>query len=297
VFWLNLKEKHNASLLFRRKIFFFFEANDKMPFGAPQDKENPLSYGGYLKIPEIISLQNLLSNPPAHDEMLFIIIHQIYELWFKELLHELEAIRKFLEEDVVLDAIRLLRRCIEIGRILVAQVAVLETMTPMDFLDFRDNLMPASGFQSFQFREIEYLSGLKDARFLENYSKDSEEYGRLKKRLEEPSLWDVFCALFLKRLKAPAKDEKNLLQALKQIYEKPRENFDLFLLCESFIEYDETILHWRLIHVKMVERMIGSKTGTGGSEGVGYLKTTLDRKFFPLLWELRTYLSKRPASV
>lgn len=269
-----------------------------MPFGIPKSEnreKDSLTYGGYLKIPEIISLQRLLSEPPAHDEMLFIVIHQIYELWFKEVLHELDAVIVFLNRDAPLDAHRLLRRCIEIGRVLVAQIAVLETMTPVDFLDFRDKLMPASGFQSAQFREIEYVSGVKEPRFLANYPKESDEYKRLQKRLEQPTLWDAFCALLGRRgLGAGKGDDRDAaIGALKRVYEQTRENYDLFLLAENLIEYDEMLLHWRLNHVKMVERMIGSKTGTGGSEGVGYLKTTLDRKFFPLLWELRTYLSKK----
>src|SRR5436190_8394682 len=155
-----------------------------MPFGLPPSPgETQLTYGGYLKVGELIALQHQLSDPPQHDEMLFIVIHQVYELWFKELLHELDAIIRRLDAGEPLAAHRLVRRCIEIERVLVDQIAVLETMMPMDFLAFRDHLMPASGFQSFQFREIECVSGLKDARFLRNYDTGSEEHAKLQDRL------------------------------------------------------------------------------------------------------------------
>src|SRR6266404_6911324 len=167
-----------------------------MPFGLPPPAGEPqLTYGGYLKVGELISLQHQLSDPPQHDEMLFIVIHQVYELWFKELLHELYAIIKRLDAGEPLAAHRLVHRCIEIQRVLVDQIAVLETMMPMDFLAFRDHLMPASGFQSFQFREIESVSGLKDARFLKNYDPESEEHARLEARLLQPSVADAFYAM------------------------------------------------------------------------------------------------------
>lgn len=271
-----------------------------MSFGLPlKGDEKRLTYGDYLKIPDLIELQRLLSDPPQHDEMLFIIIHQIYELWFKQLLHELDAVIDRLDQGQVLEANRLLRRCIEIERILVDQIAVLETMTPMDFLAFRDHLMPASGFQSAQFREIEFVSGLKDSAHLENYEKGSKERARLEARLEQPALGEAFYRLLNRRgfaLHVPASGEKERLAnlgQLKKIYEQSQESYDLFLLAEGLVEYDEMFSRWRLTHIKMVERMIGSKTGTGGSEGVGYLRKHLDQKFFPDLWELRSTLSKK----
>src|SRR5215813_10492322 len=181
-----------------------------MRFGLPSNQnEELLTYGGYLKINELIHLQQLRSDPPQHDETLFIIIHQVYELWFKQILHELDTIIENLNQNEVLRAIRLLRRCIEIQRVLVNQVAVLETMTPMDFLAFRDHLMPASGFQSSQFRELEFLCGLKEEGYCNNFSKDSDEYARLLRRLNEPSLLDAFYALLRRRgFDLPAKAEK-----------------------------------------------------------------------------------------
>jgi tryptophan 2,3-dioxygenase len=282
-----------------------------MSFGLPPTKVPRLTYGGYLKVRELISLQHLLSDPPQHDEMLFIIIHQVYELWFKELLHELDTIIERLNSDQPLAAHRLVRRCIEIERVLVDQIAVLETMMPTDFLAFRDHLMPASGFQSFQFREIECASGLKDARFLKNYDPSSEEHAKIKARLSQPSLSDAYYALLRRRgfnlpeilIEGPSRHdagneqsteavEQQRISELKRVYQDAEKHYELFLLTESLIEYDEMFSMWRLRHVKMVERMIGSKTGTGGSEGAAYLKKTVERTFFPELWELRSYLSK-----
>ncbi|HET9533087.1 MAG TPA: tryptophan 2,3-dioxygenase family protein [Blastocatellia bacterium] len=270
-----------------------------MSFGLPlSEDEERLTYGDYLKVGELTSLQNMLSDPPHHDEMLFIIIHQVYELWFKQLLHELDTIIDRLNRDEPLKANRLLRRCIEIQRVLVNQVAVLETMTPMDFLAFRDHLLPASGFQSWQFREMEYVSGLKERGYMKNYPEGSEERARLEARLKQPSLGDAYYDLLRRRgfnLPEGAEGEahETRVRELLRIYEEAERHYDLFLLTENLIEYDEMFSMWRLRHIKMVERMIGSKTGTGGSEGATYLKTTVERRFFPELWELRTYLSKR----
>lgn len=268
-----------------------------MPFGvAYRKKRKKLTYSGYLKISELLQLQSLLSKPEAHDEMLFIIIHQVYELWFKQLLHELDAISRCLNHGETLDAHRLLRRCIEIERVLIAQISVLETMTPVDFLDFRDNLMPASGFQSAQFREIEFLGGLKNSGYLKNFEKNSKGWKQLKKRLNALSLWESFLNLLIRKGFSITKNRELQAQELKKIYEQADQHYDLFLLTESLIEFDELFSRWRLIHVQMVERMIGSKTGTGGTEGVGYLKSTLEKKFFPQLWELRTHIKKNDSA-
>jgi tryptophan 2,3-dioxygenase len=276
-----------------------------MSFGLPATTdEGRLTYSGYLKVRELISLQHLLSDPAQHDEMLFIVIHQVYELWFKELLHELDSIIERMNADEPLAAHRLVRRCIEIERVLVDQIAVLETMMPTDFLAFRDHLMPASGFQSFQFRELEYVSGLKDARFLKNYEPDSQERKKLEERLTQPTLADAFYAMLQRRgfdlpdvsevneeTRSPA--ARRRIDELVRVYQDAENHYALFLLAESLIEYDEMFSMWRLRHINMVERMIGSKTGTGGSEGAAYLRKTVDRKFFPELWEVRSYLSKR----
>ena len=266
---------------------------NRMPFGIPKSEsreKDSLTYGGYLKIPEIISLQRLLSDPPAHDEMLFIVIHQIYELWFKEILHELDAVIGFLNRDASLDAHRLLRRCIEIGRVLVAQIAVLETMTPVDFLDFRDKLMPASGFQSAQFREIEFRCGLPmPESAVRHLDITAEERARLARRLQEPTLYDALKG-HLTRAGFAAASHDELLATFRTIYENEESHYALYLLLEDVIEFDERVLLWRGRHVRMVERMIGMKMGTGGSLGAAYLQKTLERRFFPELWEVRTLL-------
>jgi tryptophan 2,3-dioxygenase len=259
------------------------------PFGLRPDEGEPrLSYDRYLGVGELLRLQRLQSDPPQHDEMLFIVIHQVYELWFRLLLHELDAVIRCLDRDDVLGAHRLVRRCIEIERLLVEQVNVLETMTPNDFLTFRDRLMPASGFQSVQFRALEFLCGLKEPGQLDLHANDPAARMDLERRLGQPSLGDRFLDLLARR-----GFDANPAGDLLRIYQQPEANYDLYLLCEAFIEFDEMFYLWRLRHVAMVERMIGSKPGTGGSEGVAYLRTTLGRKFFPPLWELRSYLSAR----
>lgn len=257
-----------------------------MPFGLP-DSDQKLTYGGYLKVRELLELQQRLSEPAQHDETLFIIIHQVYELWFKQLLHEVDAIVEYLRNGEVLVAHRMLRRCIEIQRVLVQQLSVLETMTPMDFLAFRDHLMPASGFQSAQFREMEIVSGLRDARALVNYEEGSPERARLERRLRAPSLADELFGLLDRRgLGSPDR-----VAAVEKVYRGAHQHYDLFLLCESLIEYDEMFQLWRMRHVQMVERVIGGGTrGTGGSSGAGYLRSTIDRRFFPELWEVRNRL-------
>jgi tryptophan 2,3-dioxygenase len=278
-------------------------SNDFTSFGLPVPPDGPrLTYGGYLGIRDLTGLQRLLSDPPQHDEMLFIIIHQTYELWFKQLLHEADAVVARLGRNEPLSAQRLLQRCIEIGRVMIAQVAVLETMTPVDFLAFRNHLTPASGFQSAQFRELEFVSGLKEPRFLQYYDEGSPERAALERRLAAPSLGDAFYDLLRRRgfdlpgdpeeaedpLETP--EHRRRIEELLRIYRRADDHYTLFLLAESLIEYDQTFRLWRQRHVLMVERMIGDKPGTGGSSGAGYLRRSAERKFFPDLWELRSYM-------
>jgi tryptophan 2,3-dioxygenase len=268
-----------------------------MPFGLP-DSEQRLSYGGYLKVGELTSLQHLLSDPPHHDEMLFIIIHQVYELWFKQILHEVDAAIGRLDRDDVLGATRVFRRCFEIQRLLVGQIDVLETMTPMDFLAFRDNLMPASGFQSSQFREIEFVSGLKDPRYMEYYQPGTPERARLEARLAAPTLRDSFYDLLRRRgFDLPEQEEgrEARVRELARLYREVEKHYDLFLLAEGLIGYDEQFGLWRLRHVQMVERIIGGRPGTGGSEGAQYLRSTTGRRFFPDLWDVRSELGVPPS--
>jgi tryptophan 2,3-dioxygenase len=232
-----------------------------------------------------------LSDPPAHDELLFIVIHQVYELWFKEVLFELESVRSLIQDGEPRRARHLLDRVHTIERVLVEQVAVLETMSPRDFLEFRAHLAPASGFQSLQFREIEFVSGLKDENYIRRLDLDADQERRMRRRLEEPTLWDAFCAYLDGRgLPMPADDPERRRASLVEMANEPEKWAEEYALSEALLTHDELISLWRQRHVLMVERQIGSKTGTGGSTGSSYLRTTLDKRLYPELWELRSYL-------
>ncbi|HEX8180395.1 MAG TPA: tryptophan 2,3-dioxygenase family protein [Pyrinomonadaceae bacterium] len=262
----------------------------------------PLSYNKYLRVPELIGLQACLSDPAHHDELLFITIHQAYELWFKQILHELDAALAFIEQDRAFAAALACARVGEIEKVLIAQIHILETMTPISFLGFRDELNPASGFQSMQFREIEFVSGLKNEALLVSFSDDEFATERLRTRFQRPTLGQAFYAYLRRRgLDAPADDPACTADEQQQRYARRvravlevlthfETRVEEFQLAEALIAHDEYFQLWRAHHVKMVERMVGSKRGTGGSEGIGYLRTTLDQKFFPELWEARTHL-------
>jgi tryptophan 2,3-dioxygenase len=250
--------------------------------------EGRLTYGDYLELPRLLSLQQLRSDPPVHDELLFIVVHQAYELWFKQLLFELESVRDRMFEGDTERARHYLSRTHAIERVLIEHIEVLETMTPQDFLDFREHLAPASGFQSAQFRELEFLSGLKDPRFLGDLAASTEERARLERRLSEPTLWDGFCSLLESHaFPMPPDDEARRSASLVAM---AREQRELFAVSEGMLDHDESVARWRSLHVLMVEREIGAKRGTGGSSGVGYLRSTLDKRFFPELWGLRSEL-------
>ena len=250
----------------------------------------PLSYNKYLKVKELIKLQETLSEPASHDELLFIIIHQTYELWFKQLLHEIDATIEWVKEGRLFRANHSLRSMISIERILVTQIHLLETMAPIGFLEFRDKLNPASGFQSMQFRELEFVSGAKDEKILKSFENDEFAFERLSKRFDTPSLADEFWSL-LERNGLDTSSSENRVGSIVEILTHPEKYADLYILQDLLIEHDELIIAWRYNHIQMVERMLGMKRGTGGSEGVGYLMTTLNKKFFPELWEARTHLA------
>ncbi|HSE16224.1 MAG TPA: tryptophan 2,3-dioxygenase family protein [Pyrinomonadaceae bacterium] len=258
----------------------------------------PLSYNKYLRVQDLINLQDCLSDPAHHDELLFITVHQAYELWFKQILHELDAAIQFMEDDRVPAATRAIERVVEIEKLLVNQIHILESMTPISFLAFRDQLNPASGFQSMQFREIEFSSGLKDQNILREFSTDEFAHERLQARMARPSLTECFYRVLQRRgLDAPLskdgdqkRDYEKRTRAVLEVLTHFEERYEEFQLAEALLEHDEYFSLWRSHHIKMVERMVGAKRGTGGSEGIGYLKTTLDKKFFPELWEARTHL-------
>jgi tryptophan 2,3-dioxygenase len=253
-----------------------------------------LTYGSYLRLPQLLDSQHLESEPPAHDELLFITIHQVYELWFKQLLHELGAAR-----DAMLVgepggrlwwAQHLLSRVHVIERVLVQQVDVLETMTPQDFLEFRQRLAPASGFQSVQFRELEFLSGAQDPSFVRRFKGLSDqERHRLQRRLDEPTLWDAFLHVLDSR-GLPVGSDEEVTGSVRTVAHDRSSYADIWAVAEALLQHDELAAAWRARHVVMVERMIGTKTGTGGSSGADYLRSRLDLRYYPLLWELRSVL-------
>ncbi len=252
--------------------------------------QNPaLSYNSYLKVQELIDLQQPLSEPTSHDEVLFIIIHQTYELWFKQILHEVDATLGWLAEGRMFRANHSLKAVTAIEKIMVSQIHILESMAQIGFLEFRDRLNPASGFQSMQFRELEFSSGAKDERILKFFEFDPFAHARLKRRFESPSLADAFWAL-LERKGFAAGTSDDRTRSIVTILRRPEEFPDLFNMQDLLIDHDENIALWRYHHVLMVERMLGMKRGTGGSDGAGYLRTTLTKKFFPEIWEARTLL-------
>lgn len=262
-------------------------------------KAQPLTYDSYLRVTDLLNLQVPQSNPEEHDETLFIIIHQVYELWFKQMLHEGDYLIEMLQSDDRAAANATLRRMLTILKTMVAQIDVLETMTPVSFFSFRRFLDSSSGFQSAQFREFEFLLGHKRPQPLANYPEDSQEYARLEQRLAAPSIWDAFCAWLAMRgtpvpkevldrdVSQPAEPNEQLQKELIRIYhECPDERS----ICELLVDLDEGIQEWRYRHVMMVQRTIGTKQGTGGSPGVPYLQSTLFRNLFPDLWAIRAEL-------
>jgi len=257
------------------------------------------TYAEYLRLDELLALQRPLSGGPEHDELLFIVVHQVYELWFKELLHEVDYLAQLLALGDGARAGHTLKRALTILKVIVAQVDILETMTPLEFLSFRDRLESGSGLQSHQFRELEFALGKKDANALGRYPGGSAAHRKLTERLHAPSLWDAF----LKHLAAsgadvpradlerdvtqPVRESPPLHAALVALY---RSRPALAELCERMVDLDEGLMEWRYRHVKMVQRTIGTKRGTGGSSGTAYLVTTLNQPLFPDLWAIRTEL-------
>lgn len=269
----------------------------------PYGRED-LTYNSYLKVPELLRLQVPQSEPAHHDELLFIIIHQAYELWFKLILAEIDASMRHMGKHEVLRAHHFVKRSVEVMKLLVNQIHILETMSPVEFLEFRDRLMPASGFQSLQFRELEFVIGLKDERYLTYFKNRPEMLATLQARLDGPDLRGAYYEMLrglsfavpadASRLEhqgdATARDA--ILQAIKPIYQRPGDHLPLYLLSEALVEFDEYLALWREHHVRVVERVIGFKQGTGGSSGANYLRSTTSKKAFPLLWEVRTLLEK-----
>ena len=268
----------------------------------PEQTHAAVTYASYLRIDELLSLQQPRSTGPTgpeHDEMLFIVIHQVYELWFKELLHEFDHVRRLLEDDEPHRAQHTLKRILTILKVMVAQLDILETMTPLEFLSFRQRLDAASGFQSDQFRQIEFVLGVKSEHAIERFPEGSRARIELERRYREPTLWDAFLRYLSREgyaiprpqldrdVVAPVEPSPEIEQILVTLYRNDSKNAEL---CERLVDLDEGIQEWRYRHVKMVERTIGAKRGTGGSSGAAYLRETVGRPLFPDLWEIRSQL-------
>jgi len=275
-------------------------------------KRRPLSYGEYLGLDELLDIQRLVSKPRQHDEVLFLIAHQAYELWFKLMLNELETAISHMLADNLAEATRLIRRVVPVQRVLIDQLEILETIRPTDFLKFRSILNPASGFQSLQFRELEFISGQKDERYLNLHIGNEKDYEQLLKRWEAPSLWDGFRTVLEERgfdvgRKAKGNEEANYeleVEASLKIFTEGK-YLHVADLAEVMLEYDKYFQLWRSHHIMMVERVIGGRPGTGEKivkktvgptsfrpSGVGYLQTTMGKRFFPALWAARTRIGE-----
>ena len=255
----------------------------------------PLTYSGYLRLDQLLSAQQPRSS--EHDEMLFIVIHQIYELWFKQLLHELGKLQAELESGSTTHAMRTLRRTLAILKIVVAQLDVLETMTPTQFTSFRDWLGTSSGFESAQFRELEAVLGRRDRMMTARYAQGSAERERIAAAMSRPSVFDSFvryltgqgydvpAEILHRDVSQAIEASAGMQQVLKRVYD---DDTDATAVCELLVDLDEGMQEWRYRHVKMVERTIGGRPGTGGSAGATYLRSTVGTPTFPDLWAMRS---------
>ena len=248
-----------------------------------------ITYSDYLKLDQLLTAQQPLSS--LHDEMLFIVIHQTKELWMKQMLHEVGLAIDLLGKDKFAEAYKSLARVGRIQSVMTLSWDVLSTLTPVDYLKFRDVLGTSSGFQSAQFRELEFRIGIKNDRYLTHYSADGEAHRRLREALDQPSLRDAsHSALERAGFDLRDRSEEALAAAWLQVYRDSDRWFDLYQLAEKLLDIDDALAGWRHKHVLTVERIIGNKRGTGGSAGAPYLRSTLDKRAFPELWALRTSL-------
>jgi tryptophan 2,3-dioxygenase len=261
--------------------------------------DRSVTYGSYLAVDELLALQRPRSEGPEHDEMLFIVIHQVYELWFKQVLHEVDHVIALLEARELHRAEHTLKRILTILKVLVAQLDILETMTPLEFQSFRQRLEAASGFQSDQFRQFEFVLGNKSKAAIDRFAAGSRARAALEARYARPTLWDAFlCYLSREGYAIPPKllrrdvttrieSSPELQATLVELYRTDPKHAEM---CERLVDLDEGLQEWRYRHVKMVQRTIGAKVGTGGSSGAQYLAKTLMTPVFPDLWEIRSRL-------
>jgi tryptophan 2,3-dioxygenase len=272
--------------------------------GLVLDLKDRLTYAGYLRLPQLLSAQEPLSKPVHHDEMLFIIQHQTSELWMKLMIHELTAAIRHLRSDDLSPCFKILARVKQIQMQLFNQWAVLETLTPSEYLQFRSVLGNSSGFQSAQYRTIEFLLGNKHPGLIEAHRHDPRAYAAIKTVLEAPSLYDEFLAHLSRRgfavpadllsrdVTRPHQRDPRLLPVFVQIYEHPEKHWDAYEMCEKLVDVEEYFQLWRFRHMKTVERVIGFRRGTGGSSGVDFLRKALELTFFPELLDVRTELKQ-----
>jgi tryptophan 2,3-dioxygenase len=268
--------------------------------GIHTDLEGRMTYGGYLQLHRLLGAQQPLSNPPHHDEMLFIVQHQVSELWMKLLIHEFSAAIAHLREDRLEPCQKIFARCKQVLRQLTEMWSVLETLTPSEYMEFRDILGPSSGFQSLQYRTIEFLLGNKNAAMLRVFAHDPEGQAGLQAVLEAPSLYDEALRYLARHGYAvPAKHldrdwsqphvfSPDLVPVFETIYEGTRAHWEAYHLCEDLVDLESQFQLWRFRHMRTVMRIIGFKKGTGGSSGVGFLRQALELTFFPELFEVRT---------
>ncbi|MFD3449710.1 tryptophan 2,3-dioxygenase [Microbacteriaceae bacterium 4G12] len=271
-----------------------------MEKGIHTDFRNNMTYGEYLQLDRLLSSQTRLSD--HHDEMLFIVIHQASELWMKLILHELEAAIASITNGKLAPAFKMLARVSKIQSQIIQSWDILATLTPAEYIEFRDSLGQASGFQSYQYRMIEFALGYKTPHILKIYEKDEELYNRLHKALHSPSLYDVAIQTLAKEgfpihpnvlqrdITQPYETDATVEAAWLEVYSNVEKYWDLYQLAEKLIDIEDWLQQWRFRHMKTVERIIGHKMGTGGSSGVSYLKRVLDQSFFPELWAIRTKL-------
>lgn len=262
------------------------------------DFKNKMTYGEYLKLDHILSNQTRLSD--HHDEMLFIIIHQVSELWMKLILHEMLAAIASIQNDDLSTAFKGLARVSRIQSQIIQSWDVLSTLTPSEYIEFRDTLGQASGFQSYQYRMIEFALGYKTNHILKIYEKDPVLHQQLKKAFEAPSIYDVSIQALAKAgfdinpevlardYTTLYKEDETVRKAWIEVYKNVEKYWDLYELAEKLVDIEDSLQQWRFRHMKTVERIIGFKMGTGGSSGVNYLKKVLDHRFFPELWDVRT---------
>jgi tryptophan 2,3-dioxygenase len=270
--------------------------------GITTDLGERLSYGGYLQLDTLLSAQRPLSNPQHHDELLFIVQHQVAELWMKLVIHELRAALAHLQADELEPTQKILARVKQVQRQLFEQWGVLETLTPNEYLEFRHVLGPASGFQSLQYRLIEFTLGNKNADMVAVFAHDPEAQADLVRTLESPSLYDEFLRYLHRRghdipadrvqrdWTVPHARDDRLIPVFQKIYEDIDSHWDAYALCEQLLDIEQSFQMWRFRHMKTVERIIGFRRGTGGSSGVGFLKQALELTFFPELLDVRTVL-------